>query len=44
MIEFLAWGEDMLAAKWDLDEAIDAAIAAEDTEALAAIDTEAGWP
>jgi hypothetical protein len=41
MIAFLAWGEDMLTAKWDRDAAIDAA---EEHAALEAIDIEAGWP
>lgn len=41
MVAFLGWGEAVLAHKWSLDEAIDAAA---DVAALAAIDIEAGWP
>ena len=41
MAQFLSWGEDMLSAKWGLDEAVDAAA---DVEAMAAIDITAGWP
>lgn len=41
MTAFLAWGEAVLAKKWALDEAI---AAAEDGEALAAVDIEADWP
>lgn len=41
MGQFLAWGEAMLKAKWDHDDAI---ASASDEAALAAIDVEAGWP
>lgn len=41
LLEFLAWGEAMLKAKWDLDDAIEAAV---DEAALAVIDVGAGWP
>ena len=41
MVAFLGWGEGVLARKWALEEAIDAA--AGPTE-LDAIDIESGWP
>lgn len=41
MTAFLSWGEDMLSAKWAVDEEIDQAA---DHAALAAIDITVGWP
>ena len=41
MLAFLAWGEELLSRKWDLDDAISAAGS---HAALDLIDPSAGWP
>ncbi|MFN3582624.1 hypothetical protein [Phenylobacterium sp.] len=44
MDQLLDWGAALLQHRWDLKDAVDLALAAEDVAAILAIDETAGWP